>query len=125
MGNQEYLSLNASVNSDNVVWVSQPTPGKYYFPSFLINPSDFDDLTEIVFYENTDRINIAFKILRPSQNIKKLLALGLQGYSSIVTVFPPIGDKMNILAQQILDHDEISISSQWAIDGEKDWNGNY
>ncbi len=121
----KYLSLNASVDSDNVVWVSQPTPGKYYFPSFLINPSEFDDLTEIVFYENLGRKDIAFKILRPSQNIKKLIALGLQGYSSIVTVRPPIGDKMNILAHQILDYDEISILSQWAIDGEKDWNGNY
>lgn len=121
----KYLSLTASVNSDNVVWISHSAPGKYYLPSFLINPSDFDDLTEILFYENLNRKNIAFKILSPSRNIKKLIALSLQGYSSIVTVRPPIGEKINIFAQQILDHDEISISSQWAIDGEKDWNGNY
>lgn len=121
----KYLSLTASVDSDNVVWVSQPASGKYYFPSFLIKPSDFDDLTEIRFYENLNRKDVAFKILRPSRNVKKLIALSLQGYSSIVTVYPPIGDKVNILAQHILDHDEISISSQWTIDGEKDWNGNY
>ncbi len=121
----KYLSLTASVDSDNVAWVSQAVSGKYYFPSFLIKPSDFDDLTEIRFYDNSNRKDVAFKIFSPSRNVKKLIALSLQGYSSIVTVHPPIGDKVKILAQHILDYNEISISSQWTIDGKKDWNGIY
>lgn len=121
----KYLSLNVSVNTCSVEWFIAPAIGKYYLPSVLVAPSNHEDIIEVVFYENIDRSNVAFKISNPKGNVKKLIGLCFQGYSSIITIHILSNEYITIFAQQLLDFDGISVSAHWSVDGEKDWNGNY
>jgi len=121
----KYLSLNGKVSAEDITWYVDMSSKEYYLPSIFIQPKEFDDLNEVVFYENYNRNNKAFIISNPKRSIKKLMMLSFLGYSSIINVKISQNQKIELSAIHLLDYDGISVLSDWSVDGIKDWDGYY
>ncbi|MBL0550690.1 3'-5' exonuclease [Aeromonas caviae] len=121
----KYLSLRATLTPSDVIKATKNTiDGTYYFPSIAINPQIYDVLENLPIFYNNSRKSVAFTIINPKNTLKKMFALGLQGYSSIITAVEQ-NDTISITAYHLLDAQQISILRSWEIDGEKSWSGDY
>lgn len=121
----KYLNLQAALLSSSI---NKPTAGlldgTYYFPSIAINVNIYEDVENLPIFHNNNRESIAFTITKPKNTLKKMFALGLQGYSSILKVVEH-DDTINITAYHLLDAQNISLLNSWDIDGKKAWSGDY
>lgn len=121
----KYLSMKATLASASINRMSTDSiDGTYYFPSSAINSKIYEDFKNLPIYHNNNRDSIAFIINNPKNSLKKMFALGLQGYSSILMVVED-NDTINISAFHLLDAQKISILGTWELDGEKSWSGDY
>lgn len=121
----KYLSLKATVAKSNINKLnSEILDGTYYIPSIAINTKIYESLENFPIFHNIDRVSVAFIIKTPKSTLKRLFALGLQGYSSILKVIE-YDNKVIITAYHLLDAQKISILNTWALDGEKAWSGDY
>ena len=83
----KYLSLKATVTQSSINKTTNAIiDGTYYIPSISINAKIYESLENLPIFHNSDRETIAFIIMTPKNTLKKLFALGLQGYSSIIKV---------------------------------------
>ena len=121
----KYLSLKATVTQSNINKTTNETlDGTYYIPSIAINAKIYESLENLPIFHNSDRETIAFTIKTPKNTLKKLFALGLQGYSSIIKVIVH-DDQVTITAYHLLDAQKITTLKAWSLDGEKAWSGDY
>lgn len=121
----KYLNLNATTSLSNINKnINVAIDGTYYFPSIIINPKIYESLDNLPIFQNKNRDCIAFTIKTPKSTLKRLFALGLQGYSSILRVIEH-DEKISMTAYHLLDAQNITILSAWDVDGEKSWSGDY
>ncbi|WP_418138883.1 exonuclease domain-containing protein [Marinomonas sp. RS-M-Aa-14] len=121
----KYLKLNATIALSSInKATNNVVDGMCYFPSIAINAKIYEDLECLPIFHNSDRDSIAFIITHPKSTLKRLFALGLQGYSSILTVVEH-DKKITITAYHLLDAQNITILNSWSLDGEKAWSGDY
>lgn len=121
----KYLNLNATIALSSInKATNNVVDGIYYFPSIAINAKIYEDLESLPIFHNSDRESIAFTITPPKSTLKRLFALGLQGYSSILTVVEH-DIRITITAYHLLDAQNITILNSWSLDGEKAWSGDY
>jgi DNA polymerase III epsilon subunit-like protein len=121
----KYLRLQATVTLLDINKITDEfIDGTYYMPSIAINAKIYESLENIPIFHNRDRKSIAFTIKTPKNTLKNLLALGLQGYSSILRVVEH-ENKVTFIAYHLLDAQEITTLGNWSLDGEKAWSGDY
>lgn len=121
----KYLSLEATVNLSSInKTTNEILDGMYYIPSIAINAKIYESLENLPIFHNRDRGTIAFTINTPKNTLKRLFALGLQGYSSILKVIEH-NKQVTIIAYHLLDEQKITTLNSWGLDGEKAWSGDY
>ncbi|BEI26356.1 3'-5' exonuclease [Vibrio fluvialis] len=121
----KYLSLKATVTQSNINKTkNEILDGTFYIPSIAINAKIYESLENLPIFRNNDRETIAFTIKTPKNTLKRLFALGLQGYSSILKVIEH-DNQVIITAYHLLDAQKITILNTWSLDGEKAWSGDY
>lgn len=121
----KYLSLKATVTQSSInKTTNEILDGAFYIPSIAINAKIYESLDNLPIFHNSDRETIAFTIKTPKNTLKRLFALGLQGYSSILKVIEH-DNQVTITAYHLLDAQEITILNAWSLDGEKAWSGDY
>lgn len=121
----KYLHLSARVDTSVIERVEETVlNGTYYLPSIAVNETLYESLDNLPIFHNHDRDSIAFKIKTPKSTLKRLFALGLQGYSSIIKAAEREG-KVHITAYHLLDAQNITTLGEWELDGEKSWSGDY
>lgn len=121
----KYLSLKASVTVSSInKTTNEILDGSYYIPSIAINAKIYESLENLPIFHNSDRETIAFTIKAPKNTLKRLFALGLQGYSSILKVIEH-EKQVTIIAYQLLDAQKTTILNSWGLDGVKAWSGDF
>ncbi|QBJ63660.1 3'-5' exonuclease [Pseudoalteromonas sp. DL-6] len=121
----KYLSLKATITQSSINKTKNAImDGTYYIPSIVINAKIYESLENLPIFHNSDRESIAFTIKTPKNTLKRLFALGLQGYSSILNVIEH-DNQVTITAYHLLDTQKITILNSWSLDGEKAWSGDY
>lgn len=121
----KYLSLKATVTQSSInKTTNEILDGTFYIPSIAINAKIYESLENLPIFHNSDRETIAFTIKTPKNTLKRLFALGLQGYSSILKVIEH-DNQVIITAYHLLDAQKITILNAWSLDGEKAWSGDY
>ncbi|MDF4568522.1 3'-5' exonuclease [Vibrio parahaemolyticus] len=121
----KYLSLKATVTQSSInKTTNEILDGTFYIPSIAINAKIYESLENLPIFHNSDRETIAFTIKTPKNTLKRLFALGLQGYSSILKVIE-YDNQVIITAYHLLDAQKITILNTWSLDGEKAWSGDY
>ncbi|PMG28011.1 hypothetical protein BCU94_18445 [Shewanella sp. 10N.286.52.C2] len=121
----KYLSLKATITQSCInKTTNEIIDGTYYIPSIAINEKIYENLENLPIFHNSDRESIAFRIKTPKNTLKRLFALGLQGYSSILKVTEH-DNQVTITAYHLLDAQKITTLNAWSLDGEKAWSGDY
>ncbi|MGO2236027.1 MAG: 3'-5' exonuclease [Marinomonas sp.] len=121
----KYLSLSATIVTSNIDKATNDViDGTYYLPSIAINEKIYESLDNLPIFQISDTERIAFTIKKPKNTFKRLFALGLQGYSSILKVVEH-DNKVHITAYHLLDAQKITVLNSWELDGEKSWSGDY
>lgn len=121
----KYLSLKATITQSSINKTKNAImDGTYYIPSIVINAKIYESLENLPIFHNSYRESIAFTIKTPKNTLKRLFALGLQGYSSILNVIEH-DNQVTITAYHLLDAQKITILNSWSLDGEKAWSGDY